>query len=287
MAWLRTNGPFVLLIALAAGASFVWSLVFASSEEVFLTFWMLDIGQGDALFIETPDHYQILIDGGPNANVVQKLGEIMPFWDRTIDLVVLSHPHVDHVSGLIEILKRYEVAAILESNAAYETNEHELWQRARSEEGALFYSAEQGMRVEAGRYASISVLHPFSRADNRRFKNVHDANVVLMLDYGDTEFLLMGDAEDETEHALIERGLLQDIEVLKVGHHGSRTSTSPAFLSVIQPEIAAVSAGEKNRYGHPAKDVIERLQAFGVEILRTDLSGSIRLQSDGAHVYQH
>lgn len=276
-----------MLLALATGASFVWSLSLASSDTAFLTVWILDVGQGDAIFIETPDHYQILVDGGPNSNVVQRLGEIMPFWDRTIDLVVLSHPHADHVSGLIEVLKRYEVAAILESNAAYETNEYRLWQRARSEEGALLYSAEQGMKIEAGKYASISVLAPFFRADDRRFKNVHDANVVLMLDYGETEFLLMGDAEDEIERALIERGLLQDVEVLKVGHHGSRTSTSPAFLSVIQPEIAAVSVGGKNRYGHPTKDVIERLRVFGIEILRTDLLGSIRLQSDGINVYQH
>lgn len=287
MGWLRTKGPFILLAALFAGASFVWSLVFASPDDSALQFRVFDIGQGDAIFIETPDHYQILVDGGPNSAVVAKLGEVMPFWDRTIDLVVLTHPHTDHVSGLIEVLRRYEVGAILESNAAYESKEYALWQELRNEEGALSYTAEAGITIEAGKYASLSVLTPFESVEGKRFNNVHDANIVLMLTFGETKFLLMGDAEDKMERGLVQRGLLEDVEVLKVGHHGSRTSTSLSFLRAVDPEIAVISAGEKNRYGHPHAEVVERLEAFGAKLFRTDLMGSIRFQSDGTHIYQH
>lgn len=286
MAWLRINWHFIFLAVLAAGALFIWSLNAASSEDTFLSFWMLDVGQGDALFIETPDRYQILVDGGPNANVVQRLGEIMPFWDRTIDLIVLTHPHADHVSGLIEVLKRYEVGAVLESGAVHDGAEYALWKDMGDEEGAEHYIAEAGMEIKTGTYASLTVLAPFESAEGRRFKNIHDASVVLLLDYRDTEFLLTGDAEEKIERGLLQRGALSDVEVLKVGHHGSRTSTSPGFLALVRPEYALISAGEKNRYGHPHAEVVERLEAFGSQLFRTDITGTLRLQSDGTHVYQ-
>jgi competence protein ComEC len=287
MAWLRAKAPFFILGALAAAALFVWSVVFAAAETGRLKIYMFDVGQGDAIFIETPDHYQILIDGGPSDRVLELLGRVMPFWDREIDLMVLTHPHADHVTGLIHVLGRYRAGTILESNAHYTTAEYAAWEAAKKEAGMLSYPAVAGMQIPVGGEVLLDVLAPFSDSTGLHLKNIHDAMVVLQLSYRAFDLLLMGDAEITIERPLIAGRALRDVDVLKIGHHGSKTSTTEGFLHRTLPEYALISVGAKNRYGHPHASVLERLEANGVAVLRTDVLGDLLLESDGTHFYSH
>lgn len=259
----------------------IWAFLFSIEEDSTLKFIVFDIGQGDALFIETPDHYRVLIDGGPDAKVVQKLGEVMPFWARTIDLVILTHPHADHAGGLPDVLERYKVRTVIESQADYGTAEYAAWQKKEMDKKIISYAAISGTAVFIGKYAHLKILTPFESVEGKSFKNVHDANIASELDFGKIKILLMGDAEDESERELLRRGALADIDILKVGHHGSKTSSAEAFLKVVKPEVAVISVGRKNRYGHPYEAVLKRLQDFGARILRTDTDGDIKLTSDG------
>ncbi|MBI4134988.1 MAG: MBL fold metallo-hydrolase [Candidatus Sungbacteria bacterium] len=258
-----------------------WSILGAFEESPTLSFFALDVGQGDAIWIETPDHYQVLIDGGPGRTILEKLGERMHFWDREIDLVVLTHPHADHVSGLLEVLRRYRVNAVIESGAEYGTAEYAEWDTLLEKNGVTQYLAVSGMKVLLGKYAELLVLAPLDSAVGKSFSNVHDANVVSELRIGGVTFLLMGDAEAKLERTLISEHLISDVAVLKVGHHGSKTSSSDIFLRRAAPEIAVVSVGARNRYGHPASLVLDRLQEAGIRILRTDTMGDVVIKTDG------
>jgi len=265
-------------------AIFIWAAVFRLGPRSTLRFHVFDIGQGDALFIETPDRYQILIDGGPDGRVVHKLGSVMPFWDRKIDLVILTHPHADHLSGLIDVLRRYRVGAIIESGAIYNTPEIGSWRREKEKQGLRSIAALAGITVSFGRDTTLKILSPLANVSGRRFSNVHEADVVSELFYGSTTILLTGDAEEDLETDLIRRHLIAPVQILKVGHHGSRTSTSDLLLKTVRPEIAVISVGAKNSYGHPRAEILERLKSFGIRIFRTDESGDLVFESDGTKV---
>lgn len=265
-------------------AVFIWAALFRLGPRSNLRFHVFDIGQGDALFIETPDHYQILIDGGPDGGVVQKLGYAMPFWDRTIDLVILTHPHADHLAGLIDVLRRYRVGAIIESGAIYNTPEIGSWEREKERQGLKSIAALSGMTVSFGHDTTLKILSPLANVSGRRFSNVHEADIVSELFYASTTILLTGDAEEDLEADLIMRHLIAPAQILKVGHHGSRTSTSNLLLKTVRPEIAVISVGAKNRYGHPNAEILERLKSFGIKIFRTDESGDLVFELDGVGV---
>ena len=277
--WLWRSVGIVGIIAI-----FVWAAVFQLGHRSALRFYVFDIGQGDAIFFETPDRYQILIDGGGDGRVIQKLGSVMPFWDRTLDLVILTHPHADHLSGLIDVLRRYRVGAIIESGAIYNTPEVGSWEREKEKQDLRSVAALAGMTVSLGRDTTLKILSPLSNVSGRRFSNVHEADIVSELFYGSTTILLTGDAEDALEADLIRRHLIAPAQILKVGHHGSRTSTSNLLLETVRPEIAVISVGAKNRYGHPHAEILERLKSFGIKIFRTDESGDLVFESDGARI---
>lgn len=266
---------------LAAFAFAVWSFAFALDPKSELSIWVFDVGQGDAIFIETPERYQILIDGGPDGAVVGKLGEVMPFWDRTIDLVVLTHPHSDHVSGLIPVSERYRIGAVIESEEAYGTAEYAEWRRRVAELKIPDHAARSGITAHFGSSTVLAILAPHDSVEDKHFTNPHDGNVAAEINYGKTRVLLMGDAEIKEERDLERRHLLHHVDLLKVGHHGSKTSTAEAFVTAVSPEFAAISVGRKNRYGHPAEAVLEKLEKSGSKIFRTDLDGDLEFTSDG------
>lgn len=262
------------------GAFFVWQAVFYFQLRTGNALvHALDVGQGDAIFIETPNGKQILIDGGPDGAVARRLGEIMLPWDRAIDAVILTHPHADHAAGLIEILRRYKVGFILESGAPYTTPEYYAWRKIISEKNIPVYTAKRGVKITDGAM-NLTALLPDKMPDNG-LSNVHDAMVVLRMDFASTSALLMGDAEKKLEYKLAASNELMSADLLKVGHHGSKTSTLKFFLAGVKPKYAVISAGRKNRYGHPAGEVIERLKSRGIQIFRTDISGTVTFISDG------
>lgn len=271
-----------VLILLFGASSFAWYAVFRierSNGKLFVD--VFDVGQGDAIFFEAGDN-QVLVDGGPDNTVLTRLGNVMPFWDHSIDLLVLTHAHVDHVTGLIEVLKRYDVGMVLESGEQYQTPEYEEWHRIIKEKNIPVVTAKKGEVVHIGDGVVLDVLSPFENANGISFKNPHDAMVVTKLIFNKTSFLLMGDAEKMIEYRLVqENPSILKSDVLKIGHHGSKTSSSEEFLFAVSPDIAVISLGKKNRYGHPHQEVLDRLRSFGVEIFRTDVEGDVKFVSDG------
>lgn len=253
----------------------------ASQKDVLLKIHFFDVGQGDAIFIETPNGNQILIDGGPDNKVIQELAKVMPFYDHEIDMIVATHPHADHVVGLIEVLERYDVKNILQAKEDYNSPVVPVWQEAVRSEKANEIEAIAGRVIDFGNGAALTILHPFVSVSGTLLKNPHDAVVVAILKYGDFEVMLTGDMEAKVERHLILDGHNLESDILKVGHHGSKTSTSPEFLSTVSPGVALIQVGAKNRYGHPAVDILSRFENFGIKYYRTDLDGTVKVVSDG------
>lgn len=272
----------VFLLVLAAAAAIIWYAVFHFSGRQNLLVTFFDVGQGDAIFIEVPNGNQILIDGGPGDRILAKLGRTMPFWDRSIDLLVLTHPHADHLDGLLEVLKRYDIEMILESGVAHSIPEYKEWRELLERRDIEVITARAGEKVDAGARVTINILSPFDDYAGVTVKNVHDANVASRLTHGENSFLFMGDAEKMIEYRLLfESPQLLDADVLKVGHHGSKTSSGEEFLAAVSPEIAVIQVGRKNRFGHPVQEVLDRLAAVGAKILRTDRDRDIQIWSNG------
>lgn len=261
---------------------FAWLAVCDLSQNQYLEVDFLNIGQGDAIFIETPARQQILIDGGPDSSVLTKLSREMPFFDRTIDLVILTHPEKDHIAGLFEVLKRYKIKTILWTGVVRDTNEWQEWVNLIKKEKADIKIAQKGERIilkKENPEIFIDILSPEENLEGKESKNTsNDTSIVASLKVGENSFLFTGDIGEPTEKKLAEESINADI--LKIAHHGSKYSSSEEFLNKVAPTVAVISVGENN-YGHPTKDVLAKLNNFGIKLLRTDEDGDIKIISDG------
>lgn len=260
-----------------------WIAVFEFTKPEALQVLFFDVGQGDAIFVETPQGHQILIDGGPGSIILEKLAQEMPFYDRSLDLVVLSHPEKDHMEGLIEVLENYRVDYILWTGVLRNTEVCQKWQKTLQETETRIKIAQEGQRIVAGK-AVFTVLYPFESLEGQDLEDSNNTSIVAQLSFGQSDFLFTGDIYAFVEKELAEKEIPLGSEVLKVAHHGSKTSTTKEFLEKVLPEIAVIQAGKNNSYGHPHKEVLERLQEYNIEILRTDQLGNIKLISDGIHL---
>ncbi len=245
-----------------------------------LTIAFLDVGQGDAIFIEAPNGNQLLYDAGPPTGAaLRALRSVMPFWDRSIDVIVLSHPDLDHTGGFPEILRRYQISLALEpgkfsGNGAYETVEREI-----SAARVAHFDVRAGMRLDLGDGAYAEFLYPDRDVQDL---DTNDASVVMRVVYGDTSVLLSGDLPASIESQLALRyGDALHANILKLGHHGSRTSSAAIWLSAVHPDFAIISAGKNNRYGHPHKEVLDRLAEMHIPYLETMNEGTIMFSSEG------
>ena len=267
---------FVLVLLLTAGQWFHAGHVFGQSR---LIVWFFDVGQGDAIFIESPSGEQLLIDGGRGSVVLEKLADVMPFWDRSIDAVLLTHPHADHVDGLVHVLERYDVETVYTTGVDYLTSSAEEFSRRSGDDEELVL-VDTPRVLSLGGGVTLELVYPQASLEQKHMDDVNDASIVGVLRYGETSILLTGDIGNEAELSLIPF-LDESVDILKVGHHGSRYSTSQTLLETILPSVAIISSGEGNEYGHPHAETLERLSAVGATILRTDLHGDIRLLSTG------
>jgi competence protein ComEC len=256
-----------------------WLAVYDLSREQ-LEVIFFDIGQGDATLIKTSQGQQILIDGGPGSLILDKIGKEMPFWDKTIDLIILTHPHYDHLSGLVHVLERYQVENILWTGIVMETAVFKEWQKLIREEQAKIYLAELGQRIIAGSII-LEVLHPFENLAGQKVKEQDNSSIVVKLTFKNNSFLFTGDAFKSVEEELISREINLNSNVLQVGHHGSKTSSADEFIREVLPETAVISAGLNNSYGHPHQETLDTLEKYDINILRTDLDGDITIFSDG------
>jgi len=247
-----------------------------------LTVSYFDVGQGDAELIRTPSAQNILIDGGPDKTVEQKLGSTLPFYDKTIDLMILTHPHADHLDGLIGVLKNYSVKRVFLPEMKNETSGYKEFLRIAQEKNIPVEYVTQGKRVTLGSFAALDILAPYD--DEQSKTDINNASIVAKITYQKTRFMFTGDAEKpEEEHIARDRDDLTS-DVLKVGHHGSKTSTSEEFLTEVHPSIAVISVGKNNKYSHPDREIIHRLEKNNITVYRTDEDGDITIKSDGAHV---
>lgn len=240
-----------------------------------------DVGQGDAIFIETPSRYQILIDGGPGDGVLEKLGREMGFFDREIDLIVATHGDADHLAGLVEVLRRYDVEELVFNGYDKQSGLYREFLEVARERGVEPRVVGSGEARSLPDGAELLFFWPEKGLDGSFVKKYNNTGVVARLNYGETSFLFTGDIEGKVEKILADKNLNLEADVLKIAHHGSKTSTTEEFLRAVMPQAVVISVGGDNSYGHPHPNVLERLSDFTLPILRTDLNGDIEARSDG------
>lgn len=264
----------------------IWVAVAQASTGGELRVTFLDVGQGDAIFIESPSGTQMLIDGGKNRAVVRQLSRVMPWFDRTIDVVVGTHPDADHIGGLPDVLKRYRVGMLVQSSVldaeGVDSQAFDAAIAREREDGAERLVAERGQVIDLGGGAYFEILFP-----DRDIANVETnlGSIVGRLIYGDTAFMLTGDSPNAIEQYLVALdGTNLIANVLKAGHHGSRTSSSLSFVGFVSPEYGVFSRGCDNSYGHPHEEPVAVFARLGVEMFDTCKNGSITFVSDGVTV---
>lgn len=274
----------VLIIGIFILVFLLWqNKTSADFNNDLLTVSFLDVGQGDAIFVETPDGVQVLIDGGSNNSVLRELAKQMSISDKSIDVVLATHPDKDHIGGLVDVLQRYDVANIIKTNNKSETGTGEVFDLAVEKENANVYFATVGQQLALGASTSVLIFSPNGDVTDLESNT---SSIIVQLRYGDIEFMLTGDAPISIENYLSKtfgKGL--ESEVLKLGHHGSRTSSSDIFLDTVKPKFGVVSAGKDNTYGHPHSEVVEKVTKRNILIFNTIEQESVVFESDGKEVW--
>ena len=262
-------------------AGVVWAVALAMPDGRMRVIFA-DVGQGDATLIVTPNARSVLVDGGPEREAAARLvGEALPFWDRSLDAVVLTHPHDDHARGLVQVLERYDVEHIVHRDIQHDGAAYDEWRRLAAQEGAVKVEAVQGRRFTLDGVL-FEILWPPQELLSGTSSDLNNASVVLRVTYRATSFLLPADIHSEAEARLVETASI-DSDVLKVPHHGSRTSSSPAFLDAVSPAAAVISVDAESRHGHPHAEVVDALRArmAAESVILTSESGTVEFVSDG------
>jgi len=282
----------LLVCSLTVVLYFKYSIIFFQQTSVpSLSLSFLDIGQGDATFVRFPDSTTMLIDCARDARVLEALARAMQFHERRIDILVLTHPDEDHFGGCSDVLQRFSVGSIVytgfkKKNSFFQAFEQEI--QYETEQGAKYIRIDTPQKWIIAS-TTVQVLFPDKAVEDTGFES-NDTSIVMKLEYGASSVLLTGDAEQALETYLVETyGSALSSNVLKIGHHGSDTSSVPEFLEYVKPEHAIISAGVENSYGHPSGRVLKRLQKIGSTVWRTDLQGDIlaTITTSTVHVENH
>ena len=267
--------------------SFVFSVV---SQGNNLEVVFFDVGQGSSIFIQTPKKIQVLIDGGPESLLIlEHLGREMPFWDRTIDIVISTHSSADHLTGLIEVLSRYKVNKVIWTGMYADSLTHYQFQERLNmaeQGGTEIIIAQFGQKFYLGQEIYFKILNPLVKLNGVDPISHNNNSIVTRLVFNEISFLFTSDIEKEREILLVQKQeyLEQDFlsaNILKVSHHGSNSSSVYEFLEAVNPEIAIIQAGRDNKFGHPHQNVINRLKEKEIDIFRTDIDRTIKIISDG------
>lgn len=263
---------------------FIWTAVARADRAGVLTVAFLDVGQGDAIYIEAPNGNQMLIDGGPSSGaLLRSLGVVMPFWDRSIDVVIATHPDQDHVGGLPAVIENMSVDSVVTTENTSETGAYGAFEKAVVENHSRHILARTGERIILDNGIVLEILFPDR---NTVAWESNTSSIIARLSYGDKSFLFTGDAPESIEkYAVSKSGGALHSSVLKLGHHGSRTSSSKIFLSAVGPKYAVVSAGKDNKYGHPHKEVTDLLDELKIPAVSTYEQGTIVFKTNGNELW--
>jgi len=249
------------------------------SSNNLLSVYYLDIGQGDSVLVRTPDRKYMIIDGGPDNTILGEIGEILPFWVRKIDIVIVTHPDTDHIGGLVDFISRYDVDTIIFNDIVFNSVLFREFKIRIQEYEISTIHPVAGNELQLGCCVKLDVLWPDSLEQAEKLGS-NDSSVTVILNYGEVSMFMGGDLPIEYEEDAVENENI-DVDILKLGHHGSRTSTSEKFLAKIKPEVAIISCGADNKFGHPHQEVIDIVDEHGAKIYRTDISGRVKVSSDG------
>jgi len=288
MEYLKKYAPTIFIVLLYFSAIVIWCFVYLQenrNDDLKVVF--LDVGQGDSIYIEAPNGKQMLLDAGSNSAILSKLSKVMPFGDKSIDVVIITNPDTDHMGGVVDILQNYKVDMILESGTHSDTVTYRTLSQLIVQNKIQKKFARKGMRLVLDNKQNIYFDILFPDRDVSTWER-NDGSVVGKLVYGTSSFMLMGDATKYTELLIAynENPQTLNSQVLKLGHHGSHTSSSLLWLEKVKPEIAIVSAGLNNRYGHPHKDVIQRLSDLGIAVFGTYEKGEIMFKTNGVKLWR-
>jgi competence protein ComEC len=267
------------LLLLIVTATVLLYVVLLPKKEGVLTFAVLDVGQGDALYIESPTGTQVVVDGGPGNNLLKELPKVMPFYDRSVDMIVVTNPDSDHYEGFIKFLDKYRVGNILEPGTTNAYPAYGVFQKKIEQRNIKKTLARRGQEIDLGGGAYLQILFP-----DRNVAEVspNTGSIVMKLVYGETSVLLQGDSISNIEQYLLELdGDYLKSDILKVGHHGSRTSSVLEYVAKVSPKWAVISSGRENSYGHPHKETIETMKKLNIPAYGTCNNGTIIFESDG------
>ncbi len=275
----RTHVKWYALAVLLCVSLVLWSITLRENRNGTLTFAMLNIGQGDALFIESPTGTQVLIDGGPDNTLMRELPYVLPWYDKHLDMIIVTNPDRDHYEGFLSVLDMYSVDSFLESGTNSTTETYSLLRQKIEDKHIPRIVAKRGQIIEIGGGAYIEVLFPDRDASAM---SSNDGSLVARLVYGDTSVMLQGDSTSAIEHYLVslDGGSLKST-ILKAGHHGSRTSSSEEYVREVSPEWMVMSSGKQNSYGHPHKETLDTFSLLKIPALDTCAMGRIIFYSDG------
>jgi len=269
----------MILSALLLSVILVWQAVYRELPNKIMTVAFLNVGQGDGIYIESPTHKQMIVDGGPNGAILSEISKIMPWYDRYIDVLMISSPDVDHYGGFIDLLKRYQVGLVIEPGTTGGSSSYKVLESLIAQKHIKKVIALRGQSIDLGGGAHFDVLFPDRDVPKLE---TNTSSIIGQLVYGSSTVMFNGDAPSATEEYVLELdgGKIKS-NILKAGHHGSRTSASESFVSTVAPQYAVISAGLDNGYGHPHQETLDLFKKLKIETLITFKLGTIIFKSDG------
>jgi competence protein ComEC len=280
----KTAKKIIITLAFLVAIFYLSKIYYQEKNDQDLLVSFIDSGQADAILIKTPYQQNIIIDFGSNKGL-KDLSERIPWWDKNIDLMIITHPHDDHILGMISILNKYKVENIMYTGVLHYSPAYlELLELIKYKNIPLIIPKENQI-IEFGNNCSMKVIFPWESFKGKEVENINNSSIVNQLDCNNFKFLFAGDAEIEVESEILEKDIDIKSDVLKAGHHGSITSSQEEFLKKVNPQIAIIMVGEGNKFGHPSLRTIKRLEKLNIKSFRTDLHGTIDIISNGQNLY--
>ena len=276
---LRDYLKWYVLIALVVVCFLLWSYINHENRQGIMKFVVLDVGQGDSLFIESPTGKQVIIDGGPGRSLLREISKVMPWYDRRIDIMIVTNPDRDHYEGFIPLLEKYKTDLFVESGTKNDKGVYEFLHERLNDLDVPKLLARRGQKIDIGGGAYLEVFFPDRDVSGL---SPNDGSIVMKLVYGETSVLLQGDSTRRIEEYIMTfASTTIKSTILKAGHHGSKTSSGEAYVLAVSPKWVVITAGENNSYGHPHKETLDTIKKFGIPALSTCINGTLYFESDG------